>query len=86
MRHELTNRGDELFDRLIVTADFAFELIKLACQIFVSEYELPQLHERSHHKDADFDRSRRIQDTGRHEGTVFGKSIWQVSSTAATDI
>ena len=45
--HELPNRLDELPDRVVMPGELAFQLVKLASQLLVSQHQLPQLDERS---------------------------------------
>ena len=66
--------------------EFAFELVELASQLLVGEDQLSQLDERSHAKHADFDRSRRVQQAGRHERAVLGEGeglVFSVLTPAA---
>ena len=83
--HELPNRRDELPDRVVMSGEFAFELVELACQLLVAEDQLPQLDERSHHEHADLNRSRRVQQAGRHERAVLGEGVGTVSPAAVPD-
>lgn len=80
---ELAEGVDEILDFVVVVIETSFEFRKFRHYVLISRQGLAHLHEGAHDEDAHFDGALRVEYAGRHERSVLGKGVWQIT-TAAT--
>lgn len=74
----------EGFDKFVkigvVRVQPGFEFGQLGNNLPIEHKGFPQLYKRTHHEKAHRDRALRVQNSRRHDGSVFGKSVGEMTT------
>lgn len=79
---KLANGIEQVSDLLIVAFEPLLKFGELGEELLIGGEHFAHAHECANHKDTHLDGSCRIQNVGRHDSAMFGKSKRQITAAA----